>query len=363
MRRILALSIAAAIPAVVPVHAVNAYSKPAPPPASGSHSRAVRAHGHTGHASHGRHASAPTGETRDRQGRAPENDVKVDADDGGGQGEAQGAPEAAPQHGTAGTRGTRGTRGRSSRPARTAPGSRPGTGADSGFADADDPALPPEAVEALKEAEELQNSTQQGSGPGTTAPQDNAPQGGAPQAGAPQGGAPQGGAPQAGAPQGGAPAGAPGAAPAAPARPRTAGRPANQATDQSTNHTSNRKARRAAAPRSMPVAFFNAGPIPQGSRMVLHASAGTSAQRTVTLQCDPPGGTHPKAAEACADVAKAGGDLAQMPANKNPRACFMIYAPVTVSAQGDWQGQAVRFTEKFPNTCVMRDKTGSVFDF
>jgi hypothetical protein len=96
---------------------------------------------------------------------------------------------------------------------------------------------------------------------------------------------------------------------------------------------------------------------------VLHTNAGTSPERTVTLQCEPTGGTHPKAAQACADVAKAGGDLAQMPASTNSRACFMIYAPVTVTAQGEWQGQAVRFTEKFPNSCVMRDKTGSVFDF
>jgi hypothetical protein len=83
----------------------------------------------------------------------------------------------------------------------------------------------------------------------------------------------------------------------------------------------------------------------------------------VTLRCDPPGGTHPKAAQACADVAKSHGDLAQLPAGANPRACFMIYAPVTATAQGAWHGEAVRFTTKFPNTCVMRDKTGSIFDF
>ena len=46
----------------------------------------------------------------------------------------------------------------------------------------------------------------------------------------------------------------------------------------------------------------------------------------------------------------------------NPRACFMIYAPVTVSAQGNWHGSHA-FHREFPNTCVMRDKTGSVFDF
>jgi hypothetical protein len=372
MRRILATSIAAAIPAVLPVHAVNAYSKPAPPPAAGSHYKPTRAHRHAlhaGHALHGRSTSAPTGETRDRGGR-PENDVKVDADDGGGRAEPEGAPQAnaAPEH-TA--HGTRGTRGRTSRPARSAPGSRPGTGAESGFADADDSAMPAEAVEALQEADELQNSADQATRPRADAPQQNAPQENAPQGNAPQGNPPQGNPPQGNAPQGNAPQGtAPGAAPNAPRAPRaprgtgrSVARPANPVTDQSTNQTSGRKIRRAGAPRSMPVAFFNAGPIPRGSRLVLHTSAGNGPEHTVTLQCDPPGGTHPKAAEACGDVAKAGGDLAQMPANSAPRACFMIYAPVTASAQGDWQGQSVRFTKKFPNTCVMRDKTGSVFDF
>jgi hypothetical protein len=106
-----------------------------------------------------------------------------------------------------------------------------------------------------------------------------------------------------------------------------------------------------------------AAPAAGTSQLVLRTTAGTTAGRSVTLRCDPPGGTHPKAAEACADVAKSRGDLKTLPANQNPRACFMIYAPVTVSAQGDWRGQPVKFTTQFPNTCVMHDKTGSIFDF
>jgi hypothetical protein len=282
--------------------------------------------------------SAPANETHNRPGRGPANDVKVDADDGGGPADAQSAPEAnaAPEHGATGEHSTHG---RPSRPTRnrpvTRPASRPGTGADSGFADADDMALPPEATEAIQEADELQHSTQHAAGPRNAAP------------------------------QGAAPAEAPAAAPAAPrGAGRNVSRPPNQdATDQSTNQTSNRRVAGPGALKSMPVAFFSSNPVARASRLVLHTSAGTSPERTVTLQCDPPGGTHPKAPEACADVTKAGGDLAQMPANKNPRACFMIYAPVTVTAKGDWQGQPVRFTEKFPNSCVMRDKTGSVFDF
>jgi Subtilisin inhibitor-like len=349
MRRILATSIAATIPIVLPVHAVDAYAKPAPPPVASGHYRPIPAHAHGGHASHAKHAtrkrtSAPTGDT---QGR-PENDVKVDMGPDAEQGRA---PEAntAPDRGAVGAPrsgvGARGVKNRAARPARSKPASRPGTGADAGFADADDPALPAEAAAALKEAAELQESTQQATRPRGAAPKNTAPNTTAPGTTAPQGAVPAAPAP---APRGTG---------------RSVGRPAQEPQDLSTNQTSTRKAGRAGAARSMPTAFFNANPAPQGSRLVLHTNAGNSPERTVTLQCDPAGGTHPKATEACADVTKAGGNLAQMPANANPRACFMIYAPVTVTAQGEWQGQAVRFTEKFPNSCVMRDKTGSVFDF
>jgi hypothetical protein len=344
MRRILATSIAAAIPAVLPVGAADAYTKPAPPPAAAGHSRSV--HGLHKHSSHGRPSSM--GDTRNRPSR-PVNDVKVDADDGGRPQEPAGPEQGTVgAHGPVGAPGAHSAHGRATRPTRSRPASRPGTGADSGFADADDPALPPEAASALQEAAELQGSAQQAAGPGNNAPGSTAPGAAAPGTSAPDTTRPGTTAPNATAPRG------PG---------RNVGRPARpNATDKSTNQTSTGK--QPGRANSMPVAFFsNANPARQGSRLVLHTSAGTSPERTVTLQCNPPGGTHPKAAEACADVAKAGGRLAQMPANANPRACFMIYAPVTVTARGDWQGQAVRFTEKFPNTCVMRDKTGSVFDF
>jgi len=351
MRRILATSIAAAIPTVLPVYAADAYTKPAPPPAAGSHSR----HGvHARHATHGRYA--PTGGTRNRPSR-PVNDVKVDADGGDDQPQA---PAAAPEHSATGAHGTTGTHARPSRPTRNRPASRPGTGADSGFADADDPALPPEAAAALKEAADLQGSAQQAAGPGNTAPS-SAPNTTTPNTTAPNTTAPNSEpnttAPGATAPNATTPQGT-GRGVARPAR------PARPVTDQSTNQTSRRKAARPGRVAPMPVSFYNnTSAVPQASRLVLHTSAGNGPERTVTLQCYPTGGTHPKAAAACADVTKAGGRLAQIPAGANPRACFMIYAPVTVTAQGDWQGQAVRFTEKFPNTCVMRDKTGSVFDF
>jgi hypothetical protein len=349
MRRILATSIAAAIPAVLPVHAVDAISypvdKPAPPVA-GSHYRPARAH----HAKHHHSRYVPMGETRNGPTRRPENDVKVDADDGGG-------PEAAPQHDSAGAPGRSGHASTHNRPSRaehgrhvSRPDTRPGTGADSGFADADDPALPPEAAAAIKEAQSLQNSADKASGPRHGAPAATQPSAAPGTTGAPVG------APNTGTPTTGAPNTVPGAA-----MPRggAPARPAGPVTDESTNHRSSRLA----GPASMPVAYFNSVPKARGARLTLHVTAGNSPEHTVTLQCDPPGGTHPRAAQACADVSRAGGDLAQMPKSTNPRACFMIYAPVTATAQGSWHGQPVHFTKKYPNTCVMRDKTGSVFDF
>ncbi|MEV5705215.1 SSI family serine proteinase inhibitor [Actinoallomurus sp. NPDC052274] len=99
------------------------------------------------------------------------------------------------------------------------------------------------------------------------------------------------------------------------------------------------------------------------TRLTLRTAVGSAAPRTVTLQCDPVGGTHPKAAQACADLDKARGDLTVAPDEKNPRACFMIYSPVMVSAEGQRHGERVKVSERYPNTCVLRAKTASIFDF
>jgi hypothetical protein len=337
MRRILATSIAAAIPAVLPVHAADAHTKPAPPPAAGGHYRSVPIHAHGAHARHRSHGRPSTDSRNYNSESGPANDVQVSADDGSAEPQAQDAGGHGATH---------------ARPSHARPASRPGTGADTGFSsDADDPELPPEAAQALKEAAGLQGSGQQGSAPQSPSQQGPAPQGPAPEGQAPQGPAPQGPAQPGAAPQGAGQQGAPkGHAPRAPQQ------HARPVTDESTNQSSGHRA-------ATPVSFFNTNPAPLGSHLVLHTSGGVSPERTVTLQCGPTGGTHPNAAQACADVERASGVLQQMPAGKPARACFMIYAPVTATAQGEWHGQPMRFTQKYPNTCVMRDKTGSVFDF
>ncbi|MET9387538.1 SSI family serine proteinase inhibitor [Streptomyces sp. NPDC002928] len=77
------------------------------------------------------------------------------------------------------------------------------------------------------------------------------------------------------------------------------------------------------------------------------------------LRCDPPQG-HARAAEACAQLAEANGDIAAIPP-KEDVFCTMVYAPVTARARGEWGGRPVEFSKTYANTCVMAARTGAVF--
>ncbi|MFF5206502.1 SSI family serine proteinase inhibitor [Streptosporangium sp. NPDC000396] len=109
------------------------------------------------------------------------------------------------------------------------------------------------------------------------------------------------------------------------------------------------------------------GPIAQstGKQLVLtvtRAGGALSAQQSVQLTCDPAYGTHPRATEACAELALAQGD----PALIRPLsgvACTQQYDPVTATATGLWNGRAIRFERTFGNACLMSNATGSVFAF
>ncbi|MEV6958010.1 SSI family serine proteinase inhibitor [Streptomyces sp. NPDC051207] len=81
--------------------------------------------------------------------------------------------------------------------------------------------------------------------------------------------------------------------------------------------------------------------------------------RATLLLCDPPRGGHARAAEACAELDAAGGDLRALPPRDS--FCPMVHAPVTAHARGQWHGRPVDYTETFPNSCVMAARTGAVF--
>jgi hypothetical protein len=92
---------------------------------------------------------------------------------------------------------------------------------------------------------------------------------------------------------------------------------------------------------------------------VTRGDARSSDPRGTLLLCDPPQG-HAHAAQACAELATAGGDVAHIPARREIL-CSMIYAPVSVTARGQWAGRPVEYTRTFPNACVMGAETGAVF--
>lgn len=85
--------------------------------------------------------------------------------------------------------------------------------------------------------------------------------------------------------------------------------------------------------------------------------------RTVTLTCNPTGGTHPDAAAACAIVDQVGGaGLENM--DLDPDAiCTMQYDPYTVSVQGNDHFLWVDFAKTYSNPCVLTARTGAFYNF
>ncbi|MEV6014464.1 MULTISPECIES: SSI family serine proteinase inhibitor [unclassified Streptomyces] len=96
------------------------------------------------------------------------------------------------------------------------------------------------------------------------------------------------------------------------------------------------------------------------SLAVTRGDARSSDTRGVLLLCDPPQG-HAHAARACRQLAAAGGNIDRIP-RRTGVMCPMLYAPVTASAHGRWKGHRVDFTRTFSNSCVMKARTGAVFD-
>ncbi|ACY96456.1 MULTISPECIES: subtilase-type protease inhibitor [Thermomonospora] len=93
---------------------------------------------------------------------------------------------------------------------------------------------------------------------------------------------------------------------------------------------------------------------------VSHPEAAAATPRSVTLSCDPPGGSHPRAAQACADLDRSGGRIVR---EREEAICTTEYRPVTARATGMWRGRPVTFVRTFPNPCVMAARTGAIFRF
>ncbi|MER6142702.1 SSI family serine proteinase inhibitor [Streptomyces sparsogenes] len=94
-------------------------------------------------------------------------------------------------------------------------------------------------------------------------------------------------------------------------------------------------------------------------------SGSTPVRRAVTLSCKPtPTGTHPTPDQACAELRSVDGAFRELTARTEPdRACTREWRPVTVTAQGVWDGRRVWYEHTFANPCFKNAVEGQVFDF
>jgi hypothetical protein len=98
---------------------------------------------------------------------------------------------------------------------------------------------------------------------------------------------------------------------------------------------------------------------PRTTELTLAVLGPQGALHVVGLLCDPPGGSHPDPLTACQELAAAGGDFDEL--GDENAACTMEYHPLVAVAHGTWDGEPVRWYERFANPCLMYGATGAVF--
>jgi hypothetical protein len=103
-------------------------------------------------------------------------------------------------------------------------------------------------------------------------------------------------------------------------------------------------------------------PGPASARVVPSRLTLSAGDHRLDLLCSGvPGGGHPQAARACAELAAADGDPDRL--RHGNGICPMVYQPVTAQADGLWDGRVVRWSREFANSCTLHQATGTVFAF
>ncbi|MGW0516957.1 SSI family serine proteinase inhibitor [Crossiella sp. NPDC003009] len=102
-------------------------------------------------------------------------------------------------------------------------------------------------------------------------------------------------------------------------------------------------------------------PPPQSSlTLTLEHAEPANALDVAILTCDPDEGTHPAPELACAELAKAGGDVRKV--GDTETACTdHIENPKKATARGHWQGRPVNEEVFFGNPCEFATRAGHVF--
>jgi hypothetical protein len=109
------------------------------------------------------------------------------------------------------------------------------------------------------------------------------------------------------------------------------------------------------------LAGFAPGHSAPQSQLTLTYRGQTGHADVVRLTCNPDGGLHPEAGQACAILRSTGADPAKIkPAQLM---CMMLYAPVTAQLAGTWRGKRVKWAHEYGNGCEMTRATGVLFKF
>lgn len=82
---------------------------------------------------------------------------------------------------------------------------------------------------------------------------------------------------------------------------------------------------------------------------------------TAKLTCEPTGGDHTNAKQACDELGSVNGDFTKL--TRSEQACILIYQPVTAVVTGNWGGTRVNFEKTYGNSCELNASTGAVFKF
>lgn len=107
-------------------------------------------------------------------------------------------------------------------------------------------------------------------------------------------------------------------------------------------------------------ATANAAPLP-ATGLVLSVRPEMGRLSTTQLRCEPAGGLHKNAKEACDALLGVDGDFTKM--EDTGLMCTMELNVTKASLRGTWRGKQVRYTSEYSNPCQLRAFTGKVFDF
>jgi hypothetical protein len=82
----------------------------------------------------------------------------------------------------------------------------------------------------------------------------------------------------------------------------------------------------------------------------------------VTLRCEPTGGTHPTAEDACGKLLAVDGQFGELPLVPG-FACPPVWRPVTVTVTGTWRLQPVSWSKRYSSECDAHVLSDNVFRF